>query len=37
MYSSGFYPYDTLEEYWAFWRSEERRVGKVQTCALPIS
>ena len=19
MYSSGFYPYDTLEEYWAFW------------------
>ena len=19
MYSGGFYPYDTLEEYWAFW------------------
>ena len=24
MYSSGFYPYDTLEEYWAFWNMTDR-------------
>lgn len=24
MYSGGFYPYDTLEEYWAFW---SRNIG----------
>lgn len=35
MYSGGFYPFDTLEEYWAFW-SRLILVNRYQKAPLPV-
>lgn len=35
MYSGGFYPYDTLEEYWAFW-SRDIWLNRYQDAPRPV-
>ena len=35
MYSGGFYPYDTLEEYWAYW-SRYIYINRYQDAPKPV-
>lgn len=35
MYSGGFYPYDTLEEYWAYW-SRYIYINRYQNAPKPV-